>query len=61
MDEPAVIIARNWYRNAGLVLNGVDFGKCMEYDTLQIINRSILREQERKSHEGDKNERTAET
>ena len=61
-DEPAVIIARNWYKNVGLVHNGVDFGKCICYDVLQIINRSILREQEkRKSHVGDTNERTAET
>ena len=58
-DDPAVYIARNWYRNVGLVCNGIDFGECIQYDVLQIINRSILREQERKAQEGAKeNERT---
>lgn len=37
-------IARHWYRNAELVYLGVDFGKCMEYDTLQVINRSVVRQ-----------------
>ena len=60
-DEPAVHIARNWYHNVGLVYNEVDFGKCIEYDCLQIINRSILREQERKAQEGAKENGRTET
>ena len=35
-------IARNWYVNFGIVVDGVDIGKAIEYDTLQIINRMIL-------------------
>ena len=42
--SPAERIARHWYRNAELVYLGVDFGKCMEYDTLQVINRSVVRQ-----------------
>jgi len=40
--DPAVILARSWYQGMNLVLDGVDFGKCSEYDVLQIVNRSIL-------------------
>jgi len=40
--DPAEYIARNWYIGMNLIYVGVDFGKCMEYDTLQVINRSIL-------------------
>ena len=40
--DPAIILARSWYQGMNLVLDGVDFGKCSEYDVLQIVNRSIL-------------------
>ena len=41
-DNTAEQIARNWYVNFGIVVDGVDIGKAIEYDTLQIINRMIL-------------------
>ena len=56
---PAVYIARNWH--AGLLeVDGIDYGKAIEYDVLQIVNRSILAkrnetrdrlERERSQHE----------
>ena len=50
--DPAIVIAREWYSEMDLVVDGVDFGKCCEYDVLQIISRSILRrEQEDKDKE----------
>ena len=50
--DPAIVIAREWYSEMDLVVDGVDFGKCCTYDVLQIINRSILRrEQEDKDKE----------
>lgn len=35
-------IAREWYRGRGIEYAGVDLGKCIEYDTLQIVNRILL-------------------
>lgn len=35
-------IAREWYRGRGIKYAGVDIGKCIEYDTLQIVNRILL-------------------
>ena len=64
---PAVYIARNWH--AGLLeVDGIDYGKAIEYDVLQIVNRSILAqrnetrdrlERERSQHERSQHERSA--
>ena len=43
-DDPAVVIARNWHKHIKLIHNGIDYGRCAEYDILQVINRSILTE-----------------
>ena len=64
---PAVYIARNWH--AGLLeVDGIDYGKAIEYDVLQIVNRSILAqrnetrdrlERERSQHERSQHEQSA--
>ena len=64
---PAVYIARNWH--AGLLeVDGIDYGKAIEYDVLQIVNRSILAqrnetrdrlERERSQHEQSQHEQSA--
>ena len=57
MIDPAELIARNWHKGLNLTYNGVDFGECMTYDCLQIINRSILSqrvEDERTKEAGEK-------
>ncbi len=43
-------IAREWYLGRGIEYAGVDIGKCIEYDTLKIINR-ILLEQKAKNEQ----------
>ena len=63
---PAVYIARNWH--AGLLeVDGIDYGKAIEYDVLQIVNRSILAqrnetrdrlERERSQHERSQHEQS---
>ena len=35
-------IARKSYSGRGIEYAGVDIGKCIEYDALQIINRILL-------------------
>lgn len=35
-------IAREWYSGRGMKYAGVDIGKCIEYDVLQIVNRILL-------------------
>ncbi len=40
--SPAEAIARNWYKELDLVYEGVNFGECITYDVLQIVNRLIL-------------------
>ena len=40
--DPAEHIARHWYEGLGLVELGVDFGECMVYDTLQLVNRAVV-------------------
>ena len=64
---PAVYIARNWH--AGLLeVDGIDYRKAIEYDVLQIVNRSILAqrnetrdrlERERSQHERSQHEQSA--
>ncbi len=43
-------IAREWYSERGIEYAGVDIGKCIEYDVLQIVNR-ILLEQKAKNEQ----------
>ena len=42
MSDIAETIARGWYLGMGLMYEGVDIGKTLEYDVLQIVNRMIL-------------------
>ena len=35
-------IAREWYGGRRIEYAGVDIGKCIEYDVLQIVNRILL-------------------
>ena len=51
--DPAIVIAREWYSEMDLVVDGVDFGKCCVYDCLQIVNRSILRQRELESRQDE--------
>ena len=44
MPTPSETIARLWHKDRGIKYEGVDLGKCMEYDVLQIINRIIVQE-----------------
>lgn len=44
ITDPASYIARNWYRGMKLEYSGVDFGKCMEYDVLQVVNRTVVKQ-----------------
>lgn len=41
-SDPATLIARQWYLGREIVYEGVDLGKCMEYDVLQIANRILI-------------------
>ena len=41
-NQASAKIAREWYLGRGIEYAGVDLGKCIEYDTLQIINRILL-------------------
>ena len=43
-DSIATHIARNWYREMKLEYSGVDFGKCIVYDCLQIVNRAVVKQ-----------------
>ena len=43
-------IAREWHSGREIVYAGVDIGKCIEYDVLQIVNR-ILLEQKAKNEQ----------
>ena len=54
ITDPAAHIARNWYRGMELEYGGVDFGKCVEYDLLQILNRAIITLREQKKNAGTK-------
>ena len=54
MNDPAADIARNWYKSVNLVYKGVDFGVCITYDVLQIVNRNVLRQRQEKD-EREKN------
>ena len=51
-------IAREWYSGRGIVYAGVDLGKCIEYDVLQIVNR-ILLEQRAKTEKSNDTSGTA--
>lgn len=44
----AQVIAQNWHKGLNLEYRNVDFGVAMTYDILQIVNRTIIRERERK-------------
>ena len=58
--DPAEYIARNWYIGMNLIYVGVDFGKCMCYDVLQIVNRSVIgkrEKDERRTEAGNSNVR----
>ena len=44
--DPAEYIARNWYIGMNLIYVGVDFGKCMCYDVLQVVNRGVVSKRE---------------
>ena len=52
-DNPATFIARRWYHDLDLTYAGVNFGEVLQYDVLQVINRSILREQEKQQSLSD--------
>lgn len=41
-QPPSEKIAREWYLGRGIEYEGVDLGKCIEYDALQIVNRLLL-------------------
>ena len=58
IDNPAAFIARRWYHDLDLTYAGVNFGEVLQYDVLQVINRSILRQQEMESQQSDNNTRT---
>jgi hypothetical protein len=53
-NNPAAFIARRWYHDLDLIYAGVNFGEVMTYDLLQVINRSILRQQELESQQSDR-------
>lgn len=40
--DPATVIATRWYHGRDLDYEGVNLGKCIEYDCLQIVNRIII-------------------
>lgn len=49
-------ISREWYHGRGIEYAGVDLGKCIEYDTLQIINRILLEQKMRARKTNDNTE-----
>jgi len=51
--DPAEYIARNWYIGMSLIYVGVDFGKCMEYDVLQIVNRGVVSKREENERQSE--------
>ena len=57
-SDPAADIARNWYKSVNLVYKGIDFGVCITYDVLQIVNRNVLRQKQEKAEreKAEKNE-----
>lgn len=57
MSNLASVVARMWYKEFPILcVMGVDFGKCIEYDVLQIVNRFILREREERDASSSAND-----
>lgn len=42
LQSPADLIACQWYVGREIIYEGVDLGRCMEYDVLQVVNRILL-------------------
>lgn len=40
--DPAENISRHWYVGLPVVEEGVNYGECMVYDSLQIVNRLVI-------------------